>query len=346
MDPPQKREKRAPRVNQLTNSKLSRLLYARIDDPQEIERHGFGQPGTPGDPEHGAQKSRGSETEAHEGKVKAALLWVTYRKDLEWFRVSARSFGRHARGFIAAKVVVPNPDVEAFREAAEPYGIAVCGFDEHPSKGMLHHEMMVCCGDLHFPEADVIFHIDSDCVFAFPFTPDEYLPDGKVLIPFTDFQRMLTTPLFHDEMRNFMGFTGRAIDFNRGGYFWKFAADFALGFPVDRATMVGWPMAHLRETYAKTREIISARHGNFEDYIFSCRNEFPQTFCEFETLGAVAHRFFQDRYSWRDIETQGYPPVRVISSWSHGGMDRPHDYPGEVGGNQTPRQLFQRLGFL
>ena len=77
----------------------------------------------------------------------------------------------------------------------------------------------------------------------------------------------------------------------------------------------------------------------------SCRNEFPQTFCEFNTLGGVAHRYFQERYHWSNLMTQGYPFAgKVVQCWSRGGFDCPHDFPREVGGYQTPKELFQRLG--
>lgn len=144
-----------------------------------------------------------------------------------------------------------------------------------------------------------------------------------------------------------MGFRGLCSDFSRGQYFWKFAADFALGWFVWRETMQWMPIAHYRGVYAKTREIIAARHGvPFEDYVKGCRNEFPQSFAEFNTLGAVAHKHFEDRYSWRDVHAHNHIFWgKVLQSWSHGGFDKPHDY-GLGRGLETPRALFTRLGLL
>lgn len=279
--------------------------------------------------------------------MKTGLLWVTYGKDLPWFEVSARSFKKYGRRFDFAKCVVPNPDVEAFKPHGDNAGISIVGFDQHPEKGMLHHEIMVCCADLHFPEADVIFHIDADTVFACDTTPERFLDGDKPILSFMDFSTLLNAPEKPDEMMCFMGYEGRKMDFFRGQYSWKFAADFALGWSVDRSTMQTWPLQHLREVYPKTRALIASRHGcSFEDYVFSCRNEFPQSFCEFETLGGVAHRHFNERYHWRNILAAGHLPVHLISSWSHGGFDRPHNYAFEYGGTQTPRQLFTRLGIL
>lgn len=280
--------------------------------------------------------------------MKTGLLWVTYGPDIEWFKMSARSYKKFASGWNWAKCIVPNPDYAAFRHICEENGILLVGFDEWPEKGFNHHQAMQCRGDEHFPEADVIFHIDSDCVFASPSSPKDWLPGDKVLLPFTDFKHFLDRPVTPDEERNFMGFTGRSIDFNRGQYYWKFAADFALGFPVERETMQWMPIAHVREVYLKTREIIEARFSKpFDEYVRSCRSKYPQTFAEFNTLGGVAHKFFQERYHWQNAHVQGHAfGGRVAQGWSHGGFDRPGNYEKEVGGHQTPRQLFQRLGLL
>lgn len=281
--------------------------------------------------------------------MKTGLLWNTYGGDLEWFRVSARSYKKFARGgWDYIKCIVPNPSLESFRPICDDAGIELVGYDEWPGKGFNSHQMMQCFGDHHFPGADVIFHMDADTIFSNYCTAKNWFIDGKVLLPFTDFKHFLTTPVRPDEEKNFMGVTGRVMDFNRGQYFWKWAAECALGFEVQRETMAWMPLAHIREVYYKTRRIISDRFGTtFEAYVQSCRNEFPQSFAEFNTLGAVAYKFYEDRYSWRDLHSHGYPFAGlVVQCWSHGGFDRPHDFGIEVGGNQTPRQLFQRLELL
>jgi hypothetical protein len=278
--------------------------------------------------------------------LKSSILIVSFAKDLPFFEVCARSVGKYARGFDRVKVLVPTQDVEAFKLRAEPQGIEVAGWDEMPGKGFLDHMRMKCYADQHLPDADVIFHLDSDSVFARPCTPGDWIEGGKVLLPYTDFKEFLTVPLKPDEEKNFMGFTGRTIDFNRGQYFWKFASDFALGWDVTRETMAWMPLAHVREVYPKLRSVIEARHKvSFDEYVFGCRNEFPQTFCEFNALGAIAHKFFEERYEWRDIHRHGHKFLgKVIQSYSHNGLHHPHDYGSECGGVQTPCELFKRLG--
>lgn len=279
----------------------------------------------------------------------SALLWVTHAKDLPWFEVSARSYKKFAKGWRWAKCIVPTQDYAAFRQPCEENGIFLSSFDEWPDKGFCHHMAMQMMGDLHFPEAEVIFHVDADTIFSRECTPIEWTTNGKILQPFIDFSELLTTPAEPDEMQSFMGFTGKRIDFSRGQYLWKYAADWMLGFPTERCCMTWMPMIHRREVYAKLRQIVNARFPNqgFEGYVRDARNEFPQTVCEFEALGSVANKFFTDFYQWHNIKVLGYPFAGlVVQCWSHGGFDRPHDFGFEVGGHQTPRQLFQRLGLL
>ncbi len=275
------------------------------------------------------------------------MLWNTYRGDLPWFEVSARSFAKFARGWDCVKCIVPNRDFDLFLPSCRENGIALCGFDEWPGLGFNHHQAMQCYGDQHFPEAEIVWHIDADCVFTQPATPADWLVGDKILLPFCDFEHYVRDPIKTGEMQNFMGYRGTCSDFSRGQYFWKFAADFACGWPVIRETMQWMPIAHHRSVYPRLRKIIQDRHGlPFEDYVKSCRNEFPQSFAEFNTLGAVAHMHFEHLYHWHDVHAHGYPFWgKVVQSHSHSGFDKPHDYAIGVG-EETPRALFTRLGLL
>lgn len=283
--------------------------------------------------------------------MKSALLWVTCAKDLPFFQASINSYRKFATGFAYAKVIVPRSDVAAFREVC-PGEVAVAGIDEPPGKGFIMHLAMQMLGETHFPsDAKYIFHMDADCVFNQPTSPRDYLPGGKPLMCFRDWTALLQRPVEPDEMQTFMGFTGRTIDFNRGEYLWKFAADFALGFPSQRQCMTMLPAVHIREVYPRARAIIERRfRTDLISHLLQGRNEWPQSFCEFETLGAVAHQFFGDHYHWHDLVNQGTYPVRnVTQTWSHGGLDGRYDNgrPQIIGGvHRSPREYFQALGIL
>lgn len=283
--------------------------------------------------------------------MKTAILWNTFRKDLEWFKISVASFSKFANGWDRARCIAPNTDLELFAPVCEAAGIELQGGDEWKDRGFNWHQHMTCHADEFLPDCEIIFHIDSDTVFGMPCSPSDWLPNGKILQPFTEYRHFLDGPVPLDAEKTFMGFTGKTFDMNRNQYMWKFAVDYALGWGAERECMPWMPMVHHRDVYAKTRSIIAERFPDqgFDGYVHECRNEYPQSFCEFNTLGAVAHKFFEDKYEWYDLAGRPYPFYgKVIQSWSPGGLDREHDYGPQVPskGINSPRKLFQHLGLI
>lgn len=280
---------------------------------------------------------------------KCGLLWNTYLGDIEWFRHSAKSFQKFARGWDFARCLVPRKDEAAFKPICDEFGIEALPGDDWPDRSFNWHQLMHCYADEIFKEADIIFHIDADSVFGQECYPADWFRDGKILLPYTEYRHFLKHPIRLDEMQTFMGLTGKQIDFSRGQLNWKFAVDFALGLESERECMAWMPMIHHRDVYGKTRALITQRFPDqtFDNYVFNARNTHPQSFCEFNTLGAVAHKFFEDRYHWHDLACGTYPFYgKVIQSWSHGGLDRQHDYGKQVPSEEinSPRKLFAHLG--
>lgn len=293
---------------------------------------------------------------------RTGLLWVTYGRDVDWFRISAKSFRKFATGFDWAKCVVPNPDLRLFDPICKEFAIHLAGFDEWPGLGFNSHQMMKCYGDHHFPAADIICHIDADSVFAKPVTPADWFvenPTGGhplILLPATKYKHFLREPLAPDEMKNFMGYRGRVMDFNRGQYWWKFAVDFALGWDEEFEYMAWMPLLHHRSVYGAMRKLIAERHGvpggkpdeQFDGYVKAQRNDHPQSFCEFNTLGAVAHKYFPDLYNFHDMDG-GLPWVgKVIQSHSRSPMEKEHNYGEQVDDKSinSPIKLFRHLGLV
>jgi hypothetical protein len=282
----------------------------------------------------------------------AGLLWVTYKKDLKWFEFSARSYAKFANGWNFAKCVVPKRDVKAFKPVCEANGIEVWGGDEWEDKPFNWHQTMKCHADDHLPGADVIFHCDADSVFAKKCSPSDWLPNRKVLMPYQNYDTFLKRSIGPDEMAGFM--SGEKIDGELGPYNWKFAVEFALGRSVERECMRLLPIVHRREVYEKTRQLISERFPKkkFDGYVRSCRDKYPQSFCEFNTLGAVAHICFENGYEWWDFFGRPYEESglwgNIIQSWSHGGLNGNCNYYGQASDQtiNTPQKLFASLGIL
>lgn len=284
--------------------------------------------------------------------VRTGLLWNTYAGDFDFYKVSARSYKKFVSGFARARCIVPHQDYEQFRRFNQPLGIETVHFQDHPGKGFVKHMLMHCWADTLFPDCDWIAHIDADCVFAKPSTPETWFDEsGRNIMAYRPFADLLTEPIKPGEEVAFMGADGLKSEMNRGSYLWRWATEYALGWDTPWETMQALPLFYPRGVYLKLREVMNARHGNWETYIMSGRNEFPQQFAEFNALGEVARTFFPDRYQWHRVNQwmfECYPAWRghVIQSWSRGGFERPHDYSSDGEAHQTPRQLFIKLGLL
>lgn len=267
--------------------------------------------------------------------MKTALFCVTYRKDFEWFGYLAKTYSRFATGWDQFICAVPEQDAELFRPVCDQHGISVYSYNDWPTgKTFLRHMDIKCRADeIVSSEVESIYHIDSDCVFTKPCTPADWVDSGRLTLPYMEYSicEARQTPTDIALLR------------------WKSSVESAVGGPSYKETMRCLPIAHRKEVYGETRNEVFLHTGvPFSDYLFHCRNEYPQTFCEFNTLGEIAWRKFRYLYEWIDVETNPWPEFTkiVIQSWSHGGLDKVVDYPEHAGGSQTARQLFQRLGIL
>lgn len=244
------------------------------------------------------------------------ILIVTFMRDLPFLRYCLKSIEKFARGFSGVTLVVPAHEKGHYDWVPAP--IRVRYFDEVPGKGMLGHMVQVCRADQHCPEAESILHLDADCMFWQPVTPQDYAPGGRLLMVREAYAQI----------------------FNPNRHLWRKAVKEAIGLETDFDTMVRHPQVYPREVYAKAREMTEAHTGRkFDEYVLSGRNQFPQEFCEHVTLGTVAINFYADRYHFIDYDhdkdgrecgiPQGqafqyvyrYHRDRLIETWSHASVD-------------------------
>ena len=167
---------------------------------------------------------------------------------------------------------------------------------------MLWHEAQIMYADQCCPSADFIAHIDPDCVFTAPVTPETYIKNGK---PILCYERFSNIVLRHPGIAT-----------------WQNCTTNCLPFPVVYETMRHHPEVYHRGLYAIARQQMWKKTGQYvKDYIRSCRNEFPQTFCEFVTLGNVAMHLFPELYELvEQFSDRITPPKHLQAFWSHGPM--------------------------
>lgn len=250
------------------------------------------------------------------------MLWVSYAKDFPWFEYSARSYSKFAFGWGAATCVVPAQDYELFVGTCKRHGIALEVGDEWAGKGFLWHMYQKCRADYWLPGSEVIHHIDSDTVFTQQVTPQLWMDGDKPVVGFKRFA----------DMEN-----------EWGPKMWQRRVEAALGYAPPLSTMTSPPYVHRRDVYRATRSWVEEHTGkSFADYVRGGQNDFPQDFCEFETIGAVAQRDFHNDYSWVDLSQNLHLSAgRIAEGWSHGGLDKVTD---RFDGIKTAREVFTALG--
>jgi hypothetical protein len=239
------------------------------------------------------------------------ILIVSCAKHYPWLRYALISCKRFATGFRQVKVLVPDDDLSALSpllaeiSTVDGIPIRVQAYGDWPGKGFLRHEHVIVCSD-EFTDADFIYHMDSDCMFVEPTTPEDYIVDGRPVLLYATYHWLVT------EQQANLGM-------------WKEGVEKALGGTSDHEFMRRPQLCHPRKTYAKTRECIEAHTGkSCADYIYSCENSFPQTFGEHNTLGEVAWRHFRNDYTWKNQELGEFPkPHKIVQWWSHASPTEP-----------------------
>lgn len=242
--------------------------------------------------------------------MKVSILIISYIKHFQWLKQCLRSIEKYATGFHEVSVWVPNPDITEMQKLEQEYRGAVplkiTGYEDWPEKGMLRHMDLIMHADQCCPDADHILHTDSDCIFIEPVRPEDYFVDGKPVLMYGRY--------------DWVGRIEPSI------LQWQEAAYRALGWKPEMETMRRHPAVHGRETYLLTRQCIERHNARpVSDFIREQRNEFPQTFAEFPTLGAYAWRFLSQQYHWINHENEARPKDKIFQLWGHGAMDAPQE---------------------
>lgn len=275
-------------------------------------------------------------------KFRVDILIVTHGRDAKWLALALKSIGKFCREFGEIVVVFPKADIDQIHPVLEdpmtdptfPFDIRPITFDQAQGKGHLHHMAQKCMADLHCPDADLICHVDSDCFFHLPTTPEDYFHSGKPVL--------LMTP--YDHIR----------ETHRGHYGWKHVTEAALKEPVHYSTMERHPAVHWRELYPGLRTFIELKQGmKFEDYVLATAPQFPYGWCEFTSMGAFALRTkeFVEKYHFINTVRNPRPVDHLIQFWSHSSPDEPQKapttlptrFPIEADGTVIPRPIINAI---
>lgn len=254
--------------------------------------------------------------------MKVGILYVTFARDIEWLRYSLESIGKYCSGFAGVTVVVPTWDFDKFTQF-ERYSTPSCPvrikqFLEYPGRGFVHHLAMKCYADVFMPDMDVILHMDPDCLFFKPCTPEDYL--ATVSDSSMEDGDCRKVPVLVVEPYS------ELVTKHPARYNWKGVTEMALKFDCPYETMCRHPAAHIPSTYWGVRNHIEGVHRQpFLDFVIRQKNAYPQGFGEFNTLGAYAMKFLPDKYHFIDRKDKGIdadPEPKVWQGWSYEGVSK------------------------
>ncbi len=261
------------------------------------------------------------------------LLIVTFNRDFPYLKYCLRSVDKFARGFTQVRILVPHEDVNAVTEMiaampkTSPTPMMALGYAEKPGKGMLWHMRQIMYADT-WSTADVIAHMDADCVFDSEVDPAIHFmdPNGRIILRYEPFNSIIKR---HDSMSR-----------------WQECTQKILPFPVRHETMRAHPEVYHRSTYELARDLVQHKvNMRIDEYILSCENTFPQTFCEHVTLGNVAIEKQSHLYHpVRQLDDTPTPHNRIFQAWSHGPITQPQDlwYKGKQS-SYVPKDMFDKL---
>lgn len=261
-------------------------------------------------------------------------LVASYRRDLDWCYHLLTSLKLNATGFLPPVVVVPSDDREIFEQRVlKDLPNTILRTSDVPRScesftwcRMMRAQVVMMSGDIHCPDADVVWLFGSDCFVHDRLSPEDGIVNGKPIMPFSTYAEI-----------------GRH---HAAALCWQQGTATALGFTPANEFMRRLPLLYPRELYPAVRAYISNRHGGpFEETVYRLGSQ--KNFSESNVLGAYAWEYMHDLYEWFLVDGWEYGkfatrfPSKTIQFWSHGGMDLACDQHHQFHG-QTPRQVMDR----
>ena len=261
-------------------------------------------------------------------------LVASYAPDFPWLFHFLTSFRLHATGFLPPVIVVPGADVPVALETVRKAGsdARVTAYDV-PARlknywwaSFMRAQTAMMSGDIHCPDADVVWLWGSDCFITGPLRPEMHIKGGRPVMGYSTYDHILATG-------------GKAP--------WRGSTKEALGWLPEHEFMRRLPLLYPTSLFARVRSHVgrSPKYEAFEDRVYGIAAT-RIGFSESNVLGAFAWRVMPDIYEWACVDGDGYPPFaaahpsHTVQFWSRGGLDLPcdrhHTYHG-----RTPRQVME-----
>ncbi len=198
--------------------------------------------------------------------IDCGILIRTYHKDANWLRWCLRSIRKHCRGFSQVVVVCNPASVDAITPVTVQEGFGPPQVFPEFRYDYLAQQITKMYAD-KFLTTDFVMHVDSDCVFTEPTTPEDFFRDGKPVLYCCPYDVCYRTAHIS------------AV--------WQTPTSMWLQRQTDFEFMRRFPMVYPREVYGLVREHFEKTHGMDLGKAFSDRTD--ENFSEFNYIGSFLY---------------------------------------------------------
>jgi hypothetical protein len=228
-----------------------------------------------------------------DGNLRCDIFIRSYYKDLDWLVYCLVSINKYCSGFRSVVVVVPRSTWSRLRNLGRVTSNARFEVCRNYRDDYLGQQVTKLHADL-FTDADLICHVDSDCIFTRPVRPSDLMLEGKV--------RVLMRPI-------------ASLGRHRP---WQQSTEEFLGWRVAYDFMQHPPFAFPRRLYAEVRNHALELHGvDLERYVIGRP---PRGFSEYNVLGAYSYERHRDWFTWVDLNAEEIGEHVCRWYWSWGGL--------------------------
>lgn len=218
----------------------------------------------------------------------------SYWKDFAWLELCLASIHRFCQGFRSAIVVVPRSSAPWLRQFPALRGEHRLEFCRDYRDDYLGQQATKLAADT-LTDADFICHVDADCIFARPTTPEDLIVDGRPRVVMRSYDRL------------------------DRHWPWRRPTEAFLGWSITHDFMQRAPFTFPRWIYGELRAHSLAVHGvDLERYVTTRR---PRGFSEFNALGAFARARHPERFVWLDDAAVAPGPAACRWYWSWERLD-------------------------
>lgn len=222
------------------------------------------------------------------------ILIKSYPADYELLKYCLRAIDKYARGFRQVILVVPEDKLAGLEfDALLNVPLKTVPIRE-AGDGYLFQQTVKARAH-HVSDADYILHIDSDTFLTDHITPDTFIYYGLPIWFITPYDTMGANPAP-----------------------WQGITESFMGSPVRFEFMRRFPFLLPRFLHEFAEKFCLDQHGvKLGDYILAQPNKH---FSEFNALGAIAHKHFNDRFYWFDTSTHPeaeWPKLTALQTWSY-----------------------------